>query len=87
MEASATGGERIHLRQNKGDRSLLNTMQVSWGGVWWGMVRTTKKEAETDSNMAVVGVVFKGGGEEVWDLMEFSFLGPYVWLLNSPLVS
>ena len=27
VEASGTGGERIHLRQDKGDRSLLNIAQ------------------------------------------------------------
>ena len=29
--ASDSGGERIHSRQNKGDRSLLNTLQGSSG--------------------------------------------------------
>ena len=27
VEASGSGYERIHLRQNKGDRSLSNTLQ------------------------------------------------------------
>ena len=31
VEAGGTGGERIHLRQNKGDRSVLNTSQGSSG--------------------------------------------------------
>ena len=31
VEANGVGGERIHLKQNKGDRSLLNTSQGSSG--------------------------------------------------------
>ena len=27
VDACGVGGERIHLRQNKGERSLLNTQQ------------------------------------------------------------
>lgn len=29
VEASGTGSEKIHLRQNKGNRSLLNMLQGS----------------------------------------------------------
>ena len=31
VQAGSTGGERIHLRQSKGDRSLMNTPQGSSG--------------------------------------------------------
>lgn len=52
MEASGTGGEKIHPRQIKGKRGLLNTSYGSSG-------QDSRREAVC--NEAVGGAVFKGG--------------------------
>lgn len=65
---------RIHLSQNKGDRSLLNTLQVS--------SRQDSKE-ETICMRWWVRAVFKGVGVRLRDLGMygiFPVLGNYAWL-------
>lgn len=51
-------GEKIHLKQNKGDRSLLNTVQGTGGQLSSG---------ETACNEAMGGgCFFKKEGEALW---------------------
>lgn len=57
-----TGGGRIHLRQNKGYRSLLNILQGSGG---------QDSKGEVSARKQWVGAVFKGEDEDVWQCMEF----------------
>ena len=61
--AGSMGSERIHQRQSKGDRSLLNTLQ--------GSPREDSK-GQAVCIEAVVGAVFKGEGEDMWGHKEFS---------------
>ena len=64
VEAGGAGGERIHLRKNKGIRSLLNAQQG--GGGQDSIGKAVCKEAKG-------GWLFlKGEGEEVRPPMEFS---------------
>lgn len=62
------GGVRIHPRHNKGDRSVLNTLQGSIG-------QDSKRETSEET---VLGTGFKGGGgsKKSWKHMEFSFMVP-----------
>lgn len=63
-------GKRIHPRKNKGDRSLLNTLQGSSG---------QDSKGETVGRQRWEAIV-KGEDEEIWEHMEFSFFGTCVQL-------
>ena len=52
VEAGGTGGERIHPRQNRGDRSFVNTLQGSSG---------QDRRGEAVCKDAAGGAVFEGG--------------------------
>lgn len=71
VETGGAGGDRIHLRQSKGVRSLLNTLQGSYG---------QDNKGETVCQKAVMGGSSTGGGEEVWEQMQFSFFGTCAWV-------
>lgn len=60
VEARGTCTGRLHLRQNKGDRSLLDTPQ---GGV--------RQDSKGETGKALVGAVVEGDGEEMWEHVEF----------------
>ena len=68
VEANGAGGERIHLRQNKGNRSLWNTPQGSSRQVMSAM-----RQWE--------GAVFKAGKVRSYgDIWNFPFFGNCAWL-------
>ena len=70
---------RIHLKQSKGGRNLLNTRQGSGGQDSGG---------EAVYNKALGGGPYlKWKSEEVWGHMEFSFFSVLHLGVSSPLVS
>lgn len=71
VETGGAGGDRIHLRQSKGVRSLLNTLQGSYG---------QDNKGETVCQKAVMEGSSTGGGEEAWEQMQFSFFGTCAWV-------
>lgn len=65
VEAGGTGGERTHLRQKEGGRSLLRT--PGGGG--------TGEQRGSLLGSSGWGLLLKGGGKRVWRRMEFSLFG------------
>lgn len=55
------GDEKIHPKQNKGDRTLLNILRGTAGG--------TGKDSVCQE--AVAGAIAKGQSEGLWEHMEF----------------
>lgn len=53
------GGERIHLRENKGDKSILNTSQGSGG-------QESRRMPVCKDTVGGRAVLLKGEEEEVW---------------------
>ena len=66
VEAGGPGSERIHSRQNKGDRSSLNTLQGNSGqdsrgdclpgGSVWGAVVKRRLREEGEGGMGMYGI-------------------------------
>lgn len=54
VEANGWGGDRFHLKQNKGNRSLLNILQEGLG--------CRLAEERRSAERQWVPAVFKGGG-------------------------
>lgn len=71
VEAGGPGGERIHPWQNKGDRSLLNTLQGNGP-------RTA--EGKRFARRQWVALYLKQEGEEGGDVWKFPFYANCTWL-------
>lgn len=77
-DTGGPGHERIHLRQNKVDRSLLTTLQGSGGQDSKGETICKEAVGQGFLNFLIFIYLFLGGfflkrvGEEVWPCIELS---------------